>query len=187
MGQWGSEAMGQYARIETARLVLMRPGLTDAEAIFERYASDPDVTRYLAWPRHRSVDDTRLFLDFSDAEWARGPAGPFLIWSREDARLLGGTGLAFDTPELASTGYVLAKDAWGRGYATEALTAMVNLARDLGAADLSAICHPDHAVSIRVLEKCRFAFESLRTRHAEFPNLSPGVKADVAIYVRKLA
>jgi len=40
-------------RIETARLVLRRPTAADAEAIFNRYAGDSDVTRYLAWPRHR--------------------------------------------------------------------------------------------------------------------------------------
>ena len=35
----------------TERLVLRRPVGDDVSAIFERYASDPEVTRYLAWPR----------------------------------------------------------------------------------------------------------------------------------------
>jgi hypothetical protein len=37
--------------------------------MFSRYASDHEVTRFLGWPRHRSLDETRAFLQFSDAEW----------------------------------------------------------------------------------------------------------------------
>src|SRR5438876_12388274 len=46
--------------IDTPRLILRRPRASDAEAIFSRYASDPDVTRYVGWPAHKSVDDTRV-------------------------------------------------------------------------------------------------------------------------------
>ncbi len=169
-------------RIETARLVLWRPAASDAQAIFDRYASDPDVTRYVGWPRHRSVDDTRGFIQFAEAEWQRAPAGVYLISSRATGALLGSTGLGFETPFRASTGYVLAKDAWGHGYATEALRAMVDLARELGVARLYAICHPDHRASIRVLEKGGFTREGIQRRHSEFPNLAPGVPADVACY-----
>ena len=118
--------------LQTARLLLRRPTLADAVAIFDRYASDPVVTRYLSWPTHRTLADTHAFLAWSDAEWGKGPAGSYLVFSREDNRLLGGTGLSFKSPTCAVTGYVLARDAWGRGYATESLQAMVDLARELG-------------------------------------------------------
>src|SRR6185436_9883947 len=101
------------AAIETARLSLIRPQPGDAVEVFERYASDPDVTRFLGWPRHRSVADTKAFLAFSESEWDRWPAGPYLIRSSADGRLLGGTGLGFDRPDEAATGYVLAADSWG--------------------------------------------------------------------------
>jgi RimJ/RimL family protein N-acetyltransferase len=58
-------------------------------------------------------------------EWARWPAGPYLILSRATGHLIGGTGFAFEEPHQAATWYVLAKDACGRGYATEALGAIV--------------------------------------------------------------
>ena len=41
----------------TARLTFTAPRPGDTVAIFERFASDPEVTRYLGWPRHRSVLD----------------------------------------------------------------------------------------------------------------------------------
>jgi hypothetical protein len=111
-------------QIETTRLILRQPHLSDAVTIFERYASDPEVTQFLGWPRHRTIRDTEAFLQFSAAEWEHWPAGPYLITSRSDGRLIGGTGFGFCAPREAVTGYVLAKDEWGMGYATEALTAV---------------------------------------------------------------
>src|SRR5262245_2340885 len=142
---------------------MSRPDRHDAGIIFDRYASDPDVTRFLGWPRHKSIEDTDAFVAFSALEWERWPAGPYLIWSRDSGELLGGTGFGFgvEEPDEAVTGYVLAKDAWGKGYATEALTAMVQVARDLGLRRLTALCHPSHRASLRVLEKCGFVRDAV--------------------------
>ncbi len=172
-------------RLFTPRLVLERPRDEDADAIF-RYASDPAVTPYVAFPRHRSIDDARWFIGFSDTEWARASAGPYVIRDREQHTLLGSTGLAFETRFRASTGYVLARDAWGRGYATEALQAMVDLARALGVRRLYAHVHPEHTRSAHVLEKAGFTLEGVRRLHDEFPNLTPGEPSDVSCYVRLL-
>ena len=173
--------------IETARLILRKPVTGDAEAMFAAYASDAAVTRHLGWPRHRTIDDTRGFLAFSTAEWERWPAGPYLVCARDDRRVLGGSGLAFETPHRASTGYVLARDAWGRGYATETLRAIVATAVDLGVQRLYALCHPEHRASARVLEKCGFELEGTLRRHSEFPNLEVGVPRDVLCYAAVLA
>lgn len=168
--------------IKTERLLLRRLVSSDASDIFERYASDAEVTRYLAWPTRTSVDDTCDFLEFSDAEWGRWPAGPYLICARADGRLLGSTGLAFEVPFRATTGYVLAMDSWGQGFATEALLAMRQLAADLGVERLYAMCYPEHRPSHRVLEKGGFKLEGTFRRFSEFPNLHPGVAEDVVSY-----
>lgn len=131
-------------RIETSRLVLRRPTAADAEAVYARYSGDREVTRYVSWPRHQSIEQTKAFLAFSEAEWNRWPAGPYLIERQSDRKLLGGTGLAFETPTVAATGYVLARDAWGHGYATEALAAVVTVAHGLGVQRLYALCHRNH-------------------------------------------
>jgi RimJ/RimL family protein N-acetyltransferase len=173
-------------RVETERLVLRRPVLADASAIFARYASDPEVTRFLAWPRHITIDDTHIFLKFSDAEWQRWAVGPYLIESRDTGTLLGSTGLDFETSHRAATGYVLARDAWGHGYATEALHTMVTVAADVGVCRVYALCHSEHTASSRVLQKCGFTCEATLRRYAEFPNLRPGEPSDVLCYARIL-
>ena len=140
-------------RIETSRLVIRRPHTPDAAAIFARYASDPAVTKYLGWPVHRSVDDTRAFLQFSDVEWKRWFVGPYLLESRDGA-LIGSTGLSLETPYRASTGYVLARDAWGQGYATEAAQALIDFAfQQLRVKRLIATTEYDNAASIGVMRK----------------------------------
>ena len=142
--------------IAAGRILLRRPRPVDAEAIFARYSSDAAVTRLVGWPRHTSVEQARGFIRFSDGEWARSPSGPMLIEARDTGALLGGTGLAFETPYYAQTGYALATGAWGQGYATDALSAIVSLARTLAVRCLDARCHHDHRASAHVLENARF-------------------------------
>jgi RimJ/RimL family protein N-acetyltransferase len=166
----------------TTRLILRQPLMSDAVEIFERYASDAEVTRFLGWPRHCSVHDTEAFLRCSAQEWDQWPAGPYLIVSTTDGQLLGSTGFGFQTLHEAMTGYVLAKDAWGKGFATEALTAIVDVAARIGVTRLFALCHPEHLPSRRVLEKCGFVRDDASKPTVEFPNLSPGVRREALCY-----
>ena len=174
-------------QLATDRLVLRRPSSDDIPAIFHRYASDAEVTRYLAWPRHTSVADTRDFVGFSDAEWRQWGCGPYLVFDREDEMLLGSSGLAFESFDIASTGYVLARDAWGHGYATEACRAMVELGRTLGLVRVEACCFVEHVASARVLEKSGMTFEGVAQEHEVLPNLSPApqdMRVYAAVYAR---
>jgi RimJ/RimL family protein N-acetyltransferase len=171
-------------RIETARLLLRKPQLSDAGAILGRYSGDAEVTRLLDWPRHKDEADVAKFLRFSDWAWNAWPAGPYLIEAKGQPSLLGHIGLAFETPFRASTGYLLARDAWGQGYAAEALEALVGLAPSMGIRRVHAQCHPDHQASKRVLEKCGFTLECVLRSYTEFPNLHPGDIADVLSFAR---
>ncbi len=170
------------ASIETARLLLRRPTSDDVAVIFA-YASDVEVTRWLAWPRHRTPDDARAFVEFADAAWARDGVGPLLIVERASGEVIGSTGLDLRGGGLATTGYVLTRAAWGRGYASEALAGIVELARAHGLARLSACVHPDNLASIRVLEKGGFVQVSACACHA-FPNLALDGPIAVLEYAR---
>jgi ribosomal-protein-alanine N-acetyltransferase len=178
--------MARHELIETPRLLLTRPVMADALPIFERYASDADVVKYVGFPRHRSVADTEAFIRYCDDEWARKPAGPMLVWSRTDGQLLGGTGLGFEPERVVSTGYVFARDAWGHGYATESLRAMIDLARSLSVTRLIARVHADHGPSARVLEKCGFTLDPQQREATYFPNLSASVLIEALRYGRDL-
>jgi len=168
--------------VGTDRLLLRRPREADAHEIFRRYASDAEVTRYVGFRAHVSIDDARSFIEMSNAEWDRWGAGPYLLRLRSDASLIGGTGLHLETPLRAMTGYVLARDSWGKGYATETVKAIIEIARAKRIQRLYAICHTEHAASVHVLEKCGLIREGILRSYMEFPNLSPGHASDVYCY-----
>jgi len=177
-----SEHVLDAALYQTARLVLRPPLRDDAAVLFERYASDPEVTRFLGWPMHASLNDTEAFLSFSQAEWTKWPVGPLLITSKENGDVLGATGLAFETSYRASTGFVLARDAWGSGFASEALAAVLNIAAGANVRRLYALCHVQHGKSVAVLERCGFIREGTFHKHTVFPNLGLLEPQDVYCY-----
>jgi len=159
--------------LATKRLQLRRPRADDADAIFHRYAGSPEVTRYMSFPTHRGLEDTRAFLAHANQTWNAGTDVPYLIERRGDGLLLGGTGLEIETPHRYCTGYVLARDAWGQGYATEALAAMLELAFSRPEVRrVYALCDAEHVASARVMEKCGMQREGLLRRHSVLPNLA---------------
>jgi len=155
--------------LTTARLVLRWPSLTDDQAVFA-YAGDRDVTRYMAWPCHASIAETRAFLVLTLDDWRVGKGGAYLI--EVDGRVVGSTGLHLRQPGAATTGYILAREVWGRGYATEACRAMVELGAAHGLTRVDAVCHADHQASARVLAKAGMTFEGVLAAHTVFPQLS---------------
>ncbi|MBN2192881.1 MAG: GNAT family N-acetyltransferase [Polyangiaceae bacterium] len=170
----------------TERLLLRRPNPADALAIFDSYAADPEVTRFLIWLRHQRIADTLAFIEFADEVWTSTGIGPLLIVRAADGAVLGSTGIDLDGPGRASIGYVLARAAWGKGYATETLGAVVDLGRRAGLSELHAWVHPENPASIRVLEKCGFARQPGYPRTEVFPNLGTPVPVPLFEYTREL-
>ena len=115
------------AILETARLVLRPPVLDDADAIFRKYAQDPEVTKYLVWRPHESIVATRVFIRRCIQCRKDGTAFPWVIARQQDDELAGMLELRIDGFR-ADLGYVIAQKYWGNGYATEVTKAMVEWA-----------------------------------------------------------
>lgn len=75
--------------IETPRLSLRRPIAADAIAIFEGYAQDPEVTRYLPWQPHKQIHETDEFLDRCAAGWDDSSEFTWVLVRKPDCQLLG--------------------------------------------------------------------------------------------------
>lgn len=159
--------------VETLRLHLRRPVTTDAERIFQRYAQDPEVTRYLEWIPHTSVETTKKFIAFCQDRWANAVAFPYVITRKEDGELLGMIEVR-PNRHRANFGYVLARSYWGNGFMPEAIAAIVKIT--LGPPTIyriEATCDVENKASARALEKSGFFREGLLRRYIIHPNISP--------------
>ncbi len=85
------------------------------------------------------------------------PFGHYVIAGLEDGRVVGGIGFrGRPTNGRVEVGYGLVPSARGRGYAAEALTALLDLARENGASVVEAETTPDNVASQRTLERAGF-------------------------------
>jgi [ribosomal protein S5]-alanine N-acetyltransferase len=121
------------------------------------FGSDPEVVRFMEWGPN-TPEQSRLHVRRSAAMAAVSPrlVFPYAIERLDDGRVIGSTELSMTSLDhrRAEMGYVLARDAWGQGYATEAAAAVLAFGFDkLGLRRIGATCDPDNHGSAHVLEK----------------------------------
>lgn len=162
-------------RVETPRLILTRLQLTDAEEIFYTYASKPESTRYVSWPTHTTLKDTRTFLLYARNAWTQGLDYSFAVRLKGSNRLIGACGFLNDAGKV-QLGYVFGSLHWGKGYATEAANAVVQLLLTLPVHKIGSFVDVDNKASIRVLEKCGFRVEAVVKDWWRFPNQNNQLK-----------
>jgi RimJ/RimL family protein N-acetyltransferase len=152
------------------RVRMRAPTLDDAQPLFEHIASDPDVTRYMAWRTHSDVAETRrVVTDIFNV----GDETTWLIELREGGDPMGVIGWRRPQPHLVDFGYYLAKRWWRRGYMSEAVQLLLDKAhRDPTVYRVSAYCHVDNAASARLLEHSGLTLEGRLVRYAVLPNIS---------------
>lgn len=157
--------------IHTPRLLLRPPGESDIPRIHARYATDPEVCRYLSWFPHRHVDETADWVRKTLAEIEAGALESRLIFERESGELIGAVGGGYQEHRL-QFGYCLARDSWGFGYATEAAGAFVAAIMTLPTIwRVQAFCDVDNVASARVLEKIGLSLEGTLRRYMVLPNM----------------
>jgi RimJ/RimL family protein N-acetyltransferase len=142
--------------IETPRLILRELGDNDAPAV-QSYAGDIEVVRYLDWGPS-TPEDTVRFLAVARAARDAVPrtAHHLAIVLKADGRLIGGCRIEIRSAAHGSgdLGYVLARQAWGHGYATEATRALLGFGFErLALHRIWATCDVENRASARVLEK----------------------------------
>lgn len=169
----GPEARGRrlfrdLPALQTGRLTLRRMRAGDAEQMYA-YASDPEVASYMLWEAHRSPCDSENFLRFVQERYTRGDPAGWGIVERESGRFIGTCGPESWRPEhaRAELGYVLAREHWGRGLMTEAVSAVVELCFGrLGLNRVEARCFTGNVGSERVLQKVGMTYEGVsRSSH----------------------
>lgn len=167
---------------ETSRYRLRRVTAEDAKAIFDSYATDAKVTRFLGWKPHTSVLDTAAFLQAAASEWDQGKGFPVVAFHRQHPDELIGMFHPVLIGHRVSYGYVLRASAWGKGCASEVMTWLVDHALSHPAIfRVEAFCDVDNPASARVMEKAGMTCEGILRRYFRHPNISDDPR-DCVIY-----
>ncbi len=154
---------------QTPRLLLRPINLADARPIFDGYAQDPQVSRYMTWRPHHEIGQTKAYVE---ACMAATMYRTYAMVRRLDDIVIG----AFDLRRLAATrlgyGYVLGRAHWGHGFMTEALAEVVEWAlRQPAIWRIGDVCDVENLASARVMQKAGLEREGLLRRWAVHPNL----------------
>lgn len=153
--------MGEAEVILTSeRLVLRRLRVDEADAVAE-YKNDPEVARYQDWDLPYPVEEIAAKIAaYEQRPWPCPGAGLNIAIEHEGV-LIGDFGVGWDDAGTeAEIGYTLRLDHQGKGFATEAVAAVVDRLFSEGVERITSSLDPENVASIRVLEKAGFRYES---------------------------
>lgn len=167
--------------ITTERLLLRRPKLSDAAAVYE-YGRDPEVARYVDWPALSRIEEAIAATERALRFWDTGEECTWRIIVKPDDAPIGTVACRVNG-HAVDLGFVLARHVWGNGYATEAARAVLEWAASLETVHrVWATCDIENAASARVLEKIGMSREGILRRWAFRPNLPPQPPRDAFVY-----
>ncbi len=147
--------------IETDRLILRPLRMEDAESVFE-YASDHAVTEFVTWDAHKSIDDSKAYIEMAIADQQKSPLYPLAIVLKSDPeRVIGTVGIKTASNQYeADLSYVIARKHWRIGYVHEAASALVKIAfEQYGYKRIYAWCCKENKPSSSLMRKLGMKFE----------------------------
>jgi len=148
--------------IYTERLTLRPFTLNDAQGMYDNWASDPQVTRFVTWQPHASVEETTELLKL----WCAGYAQETTYnWVMDlNGTPIGNVSVVHinDKNEKVELGYCMSAAYWNKGYMTEAVRAVIDyLFKEVGVNRILISHAVDNPASGRVAQKCGCTFEGI--------------------------
>ncbi|MFT3774407.1 MAG: GNAT family protein [Minicystis sp.] len=156
-------AFDRFPVLETPRLLLRAPVTNDAGDLLA-LRGDAEITRYQMIEAPPDIDAARAQINRWRKRFELRAEVRWIITAREDGAFVGISAYSFFVPPLdrGHVVYEVARRAWGRGLATEALAAMVAWGHEqAGLNRIEAVVVPGNVASARVLEKVGFTEEGL--------------------------
>lgn len=150
----------------TDRLILRKYFLSDANDMFNNFASDSRVTRFLSWTPYEDVKAVRQFLWSVIDNYSQDT---FYHWAIEfDGQVIGGISVTNMDQQNNSCeiGYCIGYDFWTKGITTEALEAVIKfLFNEVGMHRIVAKHDVENPASGLVMQKCHMIFEGTLRKH----------------------
>lgn len=152
-------------KIETRRLILRQFTLNDAEPMYRNWASDGEVTRYLTWTPHESVEETKSLLKEWIDDYKKPEKYEWCIELKEIGEPIGSIGVVGIREKIGAMeiGYCISEAYWHQGIASEAFEAVIAyLTKEVGARRIESRHDTRNPYSGKVMEKCGLKYEGTK-------------------------
>ena len=150
-------------RLETERLILRQFVSEDADAMFKNWASDSEVTKYLTWPTHSSVDVSKYVTDDWVNSYSNEKYYQCAIVLKENGDVPIGSISVVDMKEdisMVQIGYCIGRNWWNKGITSEAMQEVMKFFfEEIGVNRVEARHDPKNPNSGKVMEKCGMKYE----------------------------
>jgi ribosomal-protein-alanine N-acetyltransferase len=160
-------------KIETDRLILRQLWFDDAVPMFQNWAGDPEVTRFLSWPPYKDVHGVLKFISKVNNEYIGNRKYLWAICLKgkngTPSELIGTIGVhnLKDEVKDGEVGYVIGRKWWGRGFVPEALRAVIEFMFErVGLESLRAFHDTNNPNSGWVMEKCGMKYDGTLRHYA---------------------
>ena len=141
--------------ITTSRLTL-RPFTQDDDKYLHRIMNQPDILQYFPRTDPPDLERVQKIIEHQLTHWEEHRLGWWAVVPQGQTELIGWNGLQYlpETDEV-EVGYLLSKQFWGLGYATEGAKASLEFGFEkLGLEQIIGLTHPENMASQNVLKKC---------------------------------
>ncbi len=166
--------------LQTQRLHLRQMKESDSLSMFKIW-SDPNVTKFMNISNFTDENQAKDMIHFLNELAQNNKALRFTIIEKDSNQIIGSCGynsLDFENSKT-EIGYDISKSFWGKEYAPEAISALLDYAfTHLKLNRVEAKVEPENVNSIKVLQKLQFTFEGT-LRKSE---ISAGKLIDLNIY-----
>lgn len=149
-------------RFETERLILRPFTEEDAQAVFDNWASDSEVTKYLTWPAHQCVEHSLGYMKYCVQSYQDPKSYQWGIELKDTHELIGNISVVNIIDEIGSMelGWVIGRRFWGNGYTAEAAKRLIGFLFDeVGANRICAGHDSNNPNSGRVMQKVGMKYE----------------------------
>lgn len=149
--------------LETERLILRKFKLSDAEALYNNWANDGEVTKFLTWPTHTSVEVSEIVVN----DWVNSYAdNKFYQWAivlkENQNEPVGSISVVHMDEEInmVHIGYCIGRKWWHQGITSEAFSGIMPfLIEEVGAKRIESRHDPKNPNSGKVMLKCGLTYE----------------------------
>lgn len=167
--------------IETERLILRKFDISDTQQMFDNWASNNRVTKYLTWTPHKNIDETREILSSWISHYNDDRYYQWCIELKETSQAIGsiGTVEVLQETETVRIAYCIGRTYWNKGIMTEALSAVIKFFFE--EADINRIQaehDTNNPASGKVMTKCGMKYEGT---HIQAARNQQGL-CDIAVY-----